>query len=444
MGSHSEKEYLEKTVQFMDGLIIGANLVEATPGATASLLVKFGGKKLSCPFYLDPMTYTFGNYVDQSSGAIRNDLDWIKSEQQSRVTKKVTRDYKRSYKKLGESLGGPFLAALNRGKAVSDADFAVEADRRAICREVSDYQLNRIRKEFEGDPEYEQFADRIPTPAAVFPPYFYIEPHDWKRWFDLALSLAASTAGLGLGVPVHAVICADAEFLENKDFLNALSVELPKVGVAGVWLWFSRFNEHDAAEVRLKNFRGLVRLLSNAGLEVFNMHGGFFSLALAPDGMSAVSHGVGYGEQKDVMPVIGQSTPTVRYYLPKTHIKVGVPQVEYCLPFLKVATPVDFHQEVCDCVICKGIVKASLDEFRSFGEMHFSTPDSKKQAQTPAAAKRCRFHFLLSRIKERDWLRGSTRATVLGQLENGYGQWGKFPPIAASCAHLPRWIAALS
>ncbi len=84
MGTHAEKEYLEKTLHFFDGLILGANLVEATPGATASLLVKFGGKKASQRFFIDPMTYAFSPYVDESD-RVRLDLDWIKSDQKRTV-----------------------------------------------------------------------------------------------------------------------------------------------------------------------------------------------------------------------------------------------------------------------------------------------------------------------------------------------------------------------
>ena len=35
LGSHAEKDYFLKTVEYWDGLIVGANLLEAAPGATA-------------------------------------------------------------------------------------------------------------------------------------------------------------------------------------------------------------------------------------------------------------------------------------------------------------------------------------------------------------------------------------------------------------------------
>ena len=56
MGSHAEKDYILKLGKQFDGIIIGANIVEATAGATASLV----GQKLKIPYYIDPMTYVFG------------------------------------------------------------------------------------------------------------------------------------------------------------------------------------------------------------------------------------------------------------------------------------------------------------------------------------------------------------------------------------------------
>lgn len=86
IGSHAEKEYIEKMLKRFDGLTVGANLVEATPGATASLLVKLCNEAKGVPYLLDPMTYAFGEYVDPASGQSRTDLDWIKSDQKVKVS----------------------------------------------------------------------------------------------------------------------------------------------------------------------------------------------------------------------------------------------------------------------------------------------------------------------------------------------------------------------
>ncbi len=443
MGSHAEKEYLHKTMRMVDGLIIGANLVEATPGATASLLVKFGGKRLALPFYLDPMTYAFGSYVDPNSGKVRKDLDWIKSDQKQRGSKRLVRAFKRSYKKLAEALGDPFANAIERGASIEPSDFQDDRRRRDACDQVVRYQLDRARREFAQDPDFAYIADDLPTPAAVFAPYFYIEPSAWKLWTDLTIQLAGSTASLGLDSETHIVLCADVEFLVHSGFLELIKKELPATGARAVWLWFSRFNERSAESQALRSFRTLVESLAGAGLKVFNMHGGYFSLALSKVGLTGTSHGVGYGEQKDVMPVIGQSTPTVRYYLPGICAKVSVVAVERTFDELGVNTPDDFYCQVCDCIVCKGVVRKSVDEFRAFGEMHYSTPQSERKAQTPAAAKRCRFHFLLNRIRERDWLKSASILDVTNALSAGNKRWCRYPSLASECTHLPRWLASL-
>ena len=49
LGSHAEKDYFLKTIELWDGLMVGANLVEAAPRATSSMVLKFAGKKHEIP-----------------------------------------------------------------------------------------------------------------------------------------------------------------------------------------------------------------------------------------------------------------------------------------------------------------------------------------------------------------------------------------------------------
>jgi hypothetical protein len=439
MGTHAEKEYLEKTLRFFDGLILGANLVEATPGATASLLLKFGGRKANQSFYIDPMTYAFGAYRDKA-GKVCSDLDWIKSDQKRNG--KTIREFKRSYRALAVALGKPFQAALSRKSALTWTDFANAARIKECCQSVIDYQWGRIESEFASDSELKPLVDNSPRPTAVFAPYFYCEPSNAMRWLDLGLELARVTAALPAKAPVHAVICADESFLGDKPFLDKLKKSVPDTGVAGVWLWFSRFMEDLADMERLKAFRSLVETLSDK-VQVFNMHGGYFSLTLCKHGMSGISHGIGYGEQKDILPVIGQSTPTVRYYLPDASKRFGIPPIVRCFDALKIKTPADFHKQVCNCVICKGVVSSYVDEFSAFGEMYYSTPQSQRKAQTPSAAKRCRFHFLLTRIRERDALITESVADIIGRLDKAKKKWGPQPSMNGELNHLDAWREVL-
>jgi hypothetical protein len=440
LGSHAEKEYLDKTLRFFDGLILGANLVEATPGATSSLLVKFGGPKNDQPYFIDPMTYAFGAYTDEM-GKLREDLGWIKSDQKRNG--RIVKDFKRSYRALATALGETFESSISRKRAINPDDFKNASKKRDCCRAVANYQIQRIADEFCSDSELTQFADKAPRPSAIYAPYFYCETKQAGRWLDLVVDLASTTVSLKLPSPVHAVICVDQSFLSDPAFLKRIKSEIPDSGVTGVWLWFSRFYEDKAEIKELEAFRSLVESL-NKSVKVYNMHGGYFSLALSRFGMSGISHGVGYGEQKDVLPVIGQSAPTVRYYLPGTYKKFGVPDIELCFNQLGISTPNDFHKKICNCVICKGVVRSSLSEYSAFGEMHYSREESLKRTQTPSAAKRSRFHFLLTRIREREELKNQSSSDIVASLEKSQQIWGSQRSLKKDLQHLRYWKDALS
>jgi len=445
MGSHAEKEYIEKTLRLLDGLILGANLLEATPGATASLVFRCATGKARIPVSIDPMTYAFGAYPDPNGGHTRTDLDWIKSDQKVKGQKgKVERRFKKSYSALATRFGGLFEQALERSTAVSLQDLGAAASRRAAAQAVVEYQATRVVEEFRKDPEYAVWAEEIPPPQAVFAPYFHIEPNNVAGWLTANLQLAAEAADVAQGrFPVHAVVCVDQGALTNDAFIEAVETDLPDTGVAGVWLWFSKFEERDAAPTQLRNYRRLVETLA-ARIEVYARHGGFLSLALSRVGMSGVSHGVGYGEQKDVMPIVGQSKPTVRYYAPPLRMRPGVLEIERSFGEVGISSPEEFFSKVCGCVICREVVGTDLRNFATrFGARHYSTPDSRRRAQTPEAAKLCTYHYLLARFTERDWLNTATLADVREALSTAQKVWENAPALQ-SIDHLQRWRDALS
>jgi hypothetical protein len=442
MGSHSEKEYIEKTLKHFDGLMVGANLLQISPGATASLLLKLH-KACKRPYFIDPMTYAFGSYFDPETGKVRDDLDWIKSEQKVPGKKGVTeRKFKGSYRKLASYFGEPFSTALDRGKALTQADFPNDQIVDEACRTVINFQAERLREVFKEDPQTAVYANDLPRPGAVFAPYFYIEPNRAKHWLSLNNRLALSTTQQSKDIPVHVVVCGHIDLLTNAEYSALVVNNLLACKPAGVWLWFSRFDERVANREQLLALRWWVEKLTT-NMSVFNMHGGFFSLALSKFGMAGTMHGVGYGEQKDVVPVIGQSTPTVQYYLRSLHSKYSVLQIQRCFTQLGIRTAEDFFPKICDCAICKHIVGAGLNEFSQFGEIHYSTPKSKRAAQTPAAAKRCRFHFLLNRILERDYVEKSSLAEIADQCRTSADTWSK-TVVGPGSAHAKVWADVLN
>jgi len=450
LGSHAEKEYFEKLVKSLDGILFGANLLEITPAATASLILmlreKRGGKKL--PFYLDPMTYGFGPYIDPESLKKRTDLDALKSEQvEKRGSKKKVWRIKESYRSLSVELGDQFETAVTTSTAI-DPIALTGKQRDAICDSVIRYQLNRVSDFLRDDEFLSQYADGC-VPAAVFAPYFYIDDKWASDGITAAIDLCQRSAKMRTEVPVHAIVCASKSILRSASLMSRLKTELLSSGVFGVWFWFNGFDELDSTLDELVAFRDLVIAISKH-IQVFNLHGGYFSLLLSHDGLNGISHGVGYGERKQVAQVIGEAAPTVRYYLPAIWKRIGVAEIQRCFPALGIKTPADFYAKVCGCTICKGVIGTELDQFDSFGEMHRAKPESKRNSQTPAAAKMCRFHFLINRMKERTIVSALSAEGRAAHLATQSRDWKKLKVLSDHIGHpsdegyIERWIKALA
>lgn len=415
-GAHAEKEYFIKLASQFDSLMFGGNLLEITPTATASLLIvlrqkirESNGPDAGIHFFLDPMTYCFGPYIDPNTGRKRTDLDALKSTRTDRKTKTMFTAVKDSYFNLAGALGPLFSNSVNDGFSCTAIEpYTIpDTDRDDFCKRVINYQLQRIgaliAPEIVDDPVLKQEFEGIGTPDAVFAPYFFVGEQWLEDGLKASMDLASRSVKLNPGVPVHAIVCASSSILEDPNRLDYLIDTLPKTEVAGTWLWFDGFDELNATLDDLRAFRRVVRGLGKH-MKVYNLHGGYFSMLLAHDGLTGISHGIGYGERKNIAQVIGPAAPTVRYYLPPIRKRVGVPAVQRSFPDVGIASPTDFFAKICDCAICKGVIGDDLGRFAAFGQMHRATVESTRDTQTPAAAKMCRFHFLLNRLKERGFI----------------------------------------
>jgi len=453
LGSHAEKEYFEKLAKSLDGMMFGANLLEITPAATCSLIFALIAKRgdVQLPFYLDPMTYCFGPYIDPETGRKRTDLEALKSERaEKRGSKKKIKSVKDSYVSLADELGSPFKDAVSDGKSCAAIDISTisSANRDALCQNVVNYQLTRVQNILSGDELMEANFGIKAVPAAVFAPYFYVNDSWAEDGLKAAIDLTKRTAALKPYAPVNAIVCASHGILSNPRHVQYLIDELPKTKAEGVWFWFDHFDEFQAPLDKLIAFRTLVRGLSGK-MQIFGLHGGYYSLLLAHDGLTGISHGVGYGEQKPVAQVIGAAAPTVRYYLPPIRRRVGVPDIQRCFQEVGITTAAGFYSKICNCQICKGVIGTDVTRFATFGEMHRANTESKKDTQTPAAAKMCRFHFLINRFKERMVVAKMDAGARAEHVKGEAAPWRKCIPLqqyigGANDGYLEFWEKALT
>lgn len=431
MGAHSEKEYFMKLTNTYEGAIIGANLLEATPGASSSFLLKLKG--LGKSIYVDPVTHAFSI-----------DFSYLRVEKIDKKTKKKRCETKKSFASLAVAYGEPFSGAIEQRRSVSPDEFKGSVLSRA-CGAVASYQMQRMRREFESDPELREFADRAPTPSAVIAPYLFVPSGSSSLpTLKANLNLIEGTSSAVKGTPVHAVICADQSILSNDRIHAEYAACVKSSRISAVWLWYSALNEASASLEILNLLRKRVQELSRV-TRVTNMHGGYFSLCLSKCGLDSISHSVGYGESRDVLPVMGASAPSVRYHLPPLHRRFGVPDIQRTFRGLGIGSPSEFFGRICDCVVCRGVIAEDLTNFRQFGETYRPRPDAKRDVQTPASAKRARYHFLLARLKERDRVGKATLAELDKRLVAEGAMFRDEDAIASRDKdHIEKWRLALS
>ena len=436
MGSHAEKQYVLKTVKLFSGVIVGANLVESTPGATVSFAVNIlGGCKRA--FAIDPMTYTFGM-----------DIRYIQSETIDRTARKpgVRKiALKRSFVRLVEEYGEPLEdALLSENRSVQPSDFT-GGNIRSFATSVYNYQAERMRSEWESDPQLKEFAPRMPSPSFALAPYFYL-PYRlrggrWREWLELNLALATEFASMEGGLEKHSVLCIERSILQSPRDAEEICKAYIETDCSACWLWLSALAESDTTFEELELLVCLAKLFKEAGVKLYNLHGGYLSGLLSKYGMTGFSHGIGYGEAKDVIPVIGVTVPTVNYHLPPLHIRVPMLELERALPRLGIKDAEDFHREICDCTVCKGVLRGDLGNLHEFGDMVLKAGNTR-ESQTPDSAKKCRFHFLLARKKEIDSISALTLREVKQQLSESYNTYHGLPAYLAlkdKSEHLRVW-----
>ncbi len=435
LGSHAEKDYLVKTLNLFSGAIVGANLLESTPGATVSLAWKVDSALKK--FLIDPMTYVF---------AI--DLDFISSETKDRKTGKYTKGIKKSFKNICSELGGPFESVImQKQRSLRPKDLSGQGTATEICESVFAYQMQRMKRICEADQQLKEFSDRA-LPSGVFSPYFYIPGESTSGsddWEDVCVELIDTFGTMQSSVPKYAVLCISRRILRDRVRLQKLIARIIDSGCDACWLWINAFREDEINEIEMTNLELCVKQAKEKEFPLWNMHGGFLSCLLNKQGMVGFSHSIGYGESKDVLPVSAGALPTVPYHYNPLHVRASVSDIERAFSSLGVLDAEDFHNTVCNCTVCKGVLKGSLRNFRKFGDLTLK-PGNTRESQTAESAKLCRFHFLLARKKELDLVNSSSRVQLRALLSNTLSEYEKLGTqirLRDKAAPLRVWIKSL-
>ncbi len=366
IGIHSEADFFRKGQPLYDALIMNANLVQATPSASAALVYQ-----LKKPFLIDPLTYAFSlnpKYLMSrskgKSGGIR---------------------VKKSFTGLADSYFADRSFLGNRPLQMDDFEIG------DLTARVLSFQKEVLVRAV-GDTK-ELFSDigRL-NPAWLIAPYFPLRrSQDWDA--SLSLNVACLEAARAQGVNPSAIVPVELEILRQPDALQKIADAYAAAKPDAIFLWIESFDEDRADESDLTTYCSLVARLAKAGTKPVNLFGGFFSCLAQCVGLAGFAHGLVYGENRAFTPVVGGGQPPPRYYLKPAHVSMNVREAEVLLAGV---SPSDYLQENCDCAICRELFdgEADLTNFAKFSE----TNDQGKFI--PRAYALCRFHFLFARKAE--------------------------------------------
>ena len=433
IGTHAEIEPYVLRRGIHDGVIINANLLEATPGATATIVTRLNNpKELGVPYFIDPYTHVFCLHPD-----------YLKSVR--KTTGELT--VKGTFQSIADNYGEPFKSAVGQ-RPLEVADFTDDAVVKAVARAVVEYQRTRIRLRIEQDTK---ISDLLigwhPEPCYVLAPYFPIDALGMPpEWLDINVRLVEAAAEHAGDKGVGAVLCLDRSVLQRPDRLSEVLNAYRNLRASSYFVWISSLSEEDASTEELLGLKTAVATLAESGQPVCNLHAGFFSMALSYLGLNLYSHGVGYGERRGIEPATGGGLPPEKFYFPSLHRRLRPTEVEHVIKTLGIDSPEDFGHRVCDCGVCKVVVKDSVDDFKYYGELgppKYGKDGKVRRYPTQASIERARFHFLLNRARERRKLAGSSLADLIVDL-NETGETMEGARVSEEYyQHLERWADVL-
>jgi len=424
LGTHAEKDYLLRSYAWFDEVAINANLLEATASSLSIFLGEL--KQKGKGYFIDPVNYAFAlapGYLMKNIG-----------EQVSKTNLKRTfRGLARNYGNVIDQYAG--LEALRPDYLDSNAA------QDEFCGCVLSYQRDKLNQALNENAGFllseTEIESLLPTKYVV--PYFHLSGD--LEWLQINTALANRPYCIELNAWV--VVCLDSLLLDFEPSINTIVSEYSALQTPGYLVWATNFEEERATDGQIRGLKALVQGLSQGGTkQVINMFGGYFSCLLAESGLTGVSHGLGYGERRDITPVLGGGLPPAKYYLPATHQQIRMDQLAAIASSLDVDS---FSQNICNCVICRGLLQQGLD----YLIQQYTATDTRlvngayRQRSTPQVYRLTRFHYLYNKHLEFQSSNTNSCDNLLSALDESYQNF-RYQLGGATLNYLRIWSRALS
>jgi len=430
----ANQKYLKFFLDKYDNLIINGKTV-ASNGNALSLFLPGITKKVK--FIIDPETHAF-----------QHNPSHIESNTKKNRGKRII---KRSIKMLIKAYGEPIESITNSGRSLDPSDFTVK-NLKPFCKRVLDFQLKTIKKE-ESKPEVSEYYDFLKgknkikddtvRPSFLIAPYFYLCETSFDEWMDLNIKCIETSLILNKDceVPLAAQLVISKDILTNHEKFEKIIEKYNSIKLQKIFLWIDSFSEQEVSEFCLVKYIELLDRLNSK--TIVNLFGGYFSIVLKKlkicENLVGVSHGIGFGEERSVVPV-GGGLPAAKFYLPRLHKRLIFREsTQTIVPFGGHKDKKSFFKEICDCETCQLIIKNDpINDFENYGITSTSPKDSKEYP-TSETRDNCTTHYMYCKIKE--YSSSINQQDFEEELKYVYSKLKNILPDQIS--HCLKWINAI-
>jgi len=432
-GTSAEKTQLEKAINAYDYLVINGNSAAYVSRAIAKFVVEKFFSKKEKGFIIDPITYAFQQNIHLLRNKLRTDEETLK----------------KSIKKLVDIYQEPANKVIE-GIPIHPSDFKDNSLLKYFCSRVLDFQYSIVSIYINDNDlkKYLQYATEnmkglAPQfhPKLLIAPYFYLNPNDsnFKDWLKLNVAFlneATTQADADFNkCPVFGQIVINKNVLRDKNIMDDVSKHYADCKCKGFTIWVDSFNEHEETKETLEGFIYLLRSLkkNHKGKQIFNMYGSFFSILLTHNSINlldGVSHGMEYGEYREVYPV-GGGIPVSKYYYMPLHQREDFTKAFYLLEYNKIidtslrtwGNTDRYFDEICKCEQCRNIMDKEMVNFYKFESTEYYEITNKKgniirrKKASSQTKQNCLFHYLLCKKMEFSMINKKTIDELINELQ---------------------------
>ncbi|MCL6591890.1 MAG: hypothetical protein K6U80_18310 [Firmicutes bacterium] len=412
-GTIAEQKFVEAVRDRFDILLINGNMLAFAANAMARIVAENNGR---IDYLVDPLTHGF-----------QHDLELLKG---------TTGELKVSIRKMLDTYGDFIRKKILSGQVITPGDFDNHATEvKDFVRKVIGFQRDYVQETAEGKDYYKylQYAGVPLKPVWLVIPYFCMNAKTYKNWLGINRQLIDIARQEFPNKDLAAELVIEKDLLEDEEILiDKIADNYIKSGITRVMLWIDNFSAFESSKKLLENYVALIKKLTGERIEVYNLYGDYFSVLLChPDlngGLKGVCHGLGYGEERAVIPV-GGGIPINKYYYPPLHERLSFREVSMLLnlkgyidPGGSPGNPEKYYQEICNCPTCKEVIKNDMNNFFRFGEakpviIKGRYGDIIRQFPTQDAKSLCISHFLDAKLNEWEEISNIPLDKLLQQLQ---------------------------